>query len=66
MKKDRWDYKRLPLNQHIPRVLIAHSIDDVLQDAHVRRESAALDFGAKVIAEDPSEVFVPCVRQETP
>lgn len=47
--------------EHIPGIPVADSLDYVLKDAFVVGEPAALDFGAKEIAEDPSEVFVPGV-----
>ena len=54
------------VSEHVPGILVADLLNDVLKDAFIVRESAALDFGAKIITEDPSEVFMSCVRQEAP
>ena len=51
--------------EHFFRIPVADSLYDVFQDAFVIRESSALDLGSEIIAEDPSEIFVPCVGQET-
>ena len=52
--------------KHALGILVADSLDDVLKDAFVVREPAALDFRSEIVAEDPSEVFMSRVGQEAP
>ena len=56
----------LSVSEHVPGILVADLLNDVLKDAFIVRESAALDFGTKIITEDPSEVFMSRVGQEAP
>ena len=53
---------RFLTEKHVARILITDAPDDVFQDTPVIREPSALDLCAKVIAEDPSEIFMSCIR----
>ena len=50
--------------KHFSGIFVADPLDDVFKDAFIIRKPAAFDLGAQEIAEDPLEVFVPCVGQE--
>ena len=50
--------------EHVPGILVADSLDDILKDAFVVRDPSALDFRSEIVAEDPSEVFMSRVGQE--
>ena len=50
--------------KHIQCVLIAYFFDDVLEDPMIIGEPSAFYFRAEIITEDPSEIFVPGIRQE--